>query len=204
MRRSATNVRPQNGNGHASLPSLEAAEFGQFSPDRKPYNGHGAIPMGRRRRKVTTKSLSLLLRRLLLSIRRDPQKMYICIGASFVTALLISLIISASLHQSIGRSDTRIVNQGNVGSTIPVHAPLLEVKRPSFEILFKGVKPAEIKRPRKFSREEFEEGSHFDFGDLEISFFEENGDKRNILHNWNEDETDYRPPTQVKDDDVDT
>jgi hypothetical protein len=202
MRRSATNVRPQNGNGYASSPLLEAAEFGQSSPERKPSNGHSTIPMQRRRRKVTKKSqsLSLILRRLLLSIRRDPQKMYLCIGASFVTALLISLVISASLHQSIGRSDTS-VKQNDVGSTM--HAPLHEVKQRSFEILFKGVKPATMSRPRQLAWEEIEEGWYEDFGDLEIVFFEENGATRNIFHDWDGDETDYRPPTQEQDDDVD-
>jgi hypothetical protein len=129
--------------------------------------------------------------------------MYICIGASFATALLISFVISTLIHQIIARSDTS-AKHNDFGITIK-NAPLHEVIQRPFEILFKGIRLATINMPRKFSREEIEEDyTYSDFGDLQIfDFFEEDGAKRNILHDWSADETDYRPPTQDRDDDVD-
>jgi hypothetical protein len=76
---------------------------------------------------------------------------------------------------------------------------------PYFEIIFKGLKSANVLlMPTALSPDMLEEGEYFDFGDLEIRFLNEDGAGQNIMHDcWTLSRTDSRFPDATKDDDLD-
>ena len=47
------------------------------------------------------------------------------------------------------------------------------------------------------------DGDEFDYGDLYIDFFQEDDARRQIFHNFTEEDTEYRLPDESLDDDLD-
>jgi hypothetical protein len=213
MRRAGATKKSQDRNGMPQ--SLEELEAGEACDNRNGYNGyagHRLSPRTRRRRKSTKGQRSVLsaLRRAILLMRSNPEKLYICAGASFAIALLITLVVSFSLHQNIdspASSSTAATFQMKTAKRqakfekkhVSANEPL-----PYFEIIFKGLKSANtLLMPTALSPDALEEGEYFDFGDLEIRFLNEDGAGRNIMHDWTLSRTDFRFPDATKDDDVD-
>jgi hypothetical protein len=213
MRRAGATKKSQNGNGVP--PSLEEVEAGEACDNRNGYNGyagHRFSPKTRRRRKATRgqRSVLLALRRAILLIRSNPEKVYVCAGASFAIALLITLVVSFSLHQNIEAPTSSLTAATFQMKTAKRHATF-EKKHvsaneplPSFEIIFKGLKSANtLLIPKALSPDALEEGEYSDFGDLEIRFLDEDGAGRNVMHDWTLSRTDFRFPDATKDDDID-
>jgi hypothetical protein len=211
--------RAQNGNGNSG-PSLESAEAGQAWDDRKSRKGYSSNPIISRRRNVASgrlPSFAIVQRKLFLYMRRNPEKTYMFVVATFAAAFLITLVISASLRTNVDESPASpeqtisheykvLSNHNHNHKKLSIHIPVLpqNVPQPSFEILFKGVKSATetILIPKELGPEESEFLQYTDYGDLEIEFFEYEG-VRNIFHDYSLMEGDFRPHTQPQDDDID-
>jgi hypothetical protein len=186
MRRAGATRRPHNGNGQSVAEApLGAAETGQARDARRTYNGHRNTPKERRRRKIAISS---------------QEKAYICAVASFVIALLImSQVISFPLHQGIGGPP-----ESPKAGTFERTSAKAKEPLPSFETLFKNTIPANsMVMPKALGTDELEETVNSDFGGLSITIFEEEGAKRNMLHDYSLSETDFRFPEASTDDDVD-
>jgi hypothetical protein len=181
MRRAGATRRPHNGNGQSVAEApLEAAEAGQARDARGTYNGHRNTPKERRRRKIAIS---------------NQEKANICAVASFVIALLISF----SLHQGIGGPTSSPKAGTFERSSAKAKEPL-----PFFETLFKNTIPANsMVIPKALGPDEVEETVTSDFGGLWITIFEEEGAKRNVLHDYSLSETDFRFSKASTDDDVD-
>lgn len=252
MRRNTKNTttttrRSQNAsNGYSGTPSLESVEAGQAWVDLKSRKGYRSNPLNfRRRRKVTSGGLRMSIesfettkRKLVLYMRRHPEKTYLFVGASFAIALLIALVTSVFFHTNIivpsNATSKRVLSvpsrpvkepqqpraspekliphhdkleRNTKSEKMSIHMPVLKetIPRPKFEIVFEGTASSSgtIQMPKQLAPDELEALEWFDFGGLEIKFFEHDGASRNILHDYSLTLTDFRPRNKPHDDDVD-
>jgi len=196
--------------GHSEVPL--GTEASDLDPSRKSYKRKTFS----RRRKVTSNhlmSISIIHRKLILYMRRNPENTYAVAAFGFVAASLLIFFTSTlfqaifSAKQTISETETQPTNRGKGKRKLSDHVPVLPETRPkaSFDIIFKAIGPSlsNYFETEELGEEAWEEGLYMDFGDLELDFFEFDETGRNIIRDMSAMKTDFRPYSQQRDDDID-
>ena len=152
-------------------------------------------------------------------MRRKPelvQRFCLCIAAVLVFTIIVFLTLSSLFKDEMGRRKATRPSQGSI-ETKKGYLSRLEKKKSrlyskSFwkiqtksNIIFKitDSKAFTINLPGKLDQSDEQDGQYVDFGGLKINFFEYEGAKREIFHDFELDENDYRSRLREPDDDVD-
>lgn len=174
-------------------------EGGQQSPGTSPQNVTSPKRERRPIRGRKQSAIRLLKQAFKVKLRRyrrvlgrrnskDTWRIFVVMGASAVLGFLVLNLVLYWKVESMEVTDSRF--HGRV-LTKPTAIKLSFVPATEAFNLPYGDLP------------EFKEGEEFDFGELFIDFFEEEDIKRQIYHNFTDEDTEYRLPDQSLDDDLD-
>ena len=177
-------------------------ELGQDSPRSSPQNS--ASPKSPRRPlrarkqppviRLFKQAFKVKLRRYrrVLGGRGTPKEIWILFVGMGVIAVLGLLVLNVVLYFKVEdlevTADARFHDKV-ISSPIAIkfkHVPATE----AFNLPYEELPP-------------FKDGEEFDYGELFIDFFEDEGATRQIFHNFTEEDTEYRLPNEPLDDDLD-
>jgi hypothetical protein len=221
-----TNRGPVNNSG------LDSAEAGQHYDSDRIHSSVGlAGKPQRRRRKKSSLFMKKLKKRIELFLRRSALSgtaLISSVAGVFLVAIVAMLGLATMFHSRLESLPIKEIIKEKLHPPdflAPATSKLLYPKRASFPVeKGKGVHPSLVvalasdillpKRtlldgfsivafPPKLSASYAKEGEFVDFGGLEMQFFVEDGDKRNIIYDSKAFDTNFRDPRKDRDDDYD-
>lgn len=179
----------------------EDLEGGQQSSGASPQNGASPTNGKRARRgrkqppviRLLKQAFKVKIRRFGRVVgKRNPKKTWRIFAGMGATAVFGFLILNVLLYlkvESMDLADGRF-RIGSLSTPVAIKFSFVPATE-AFNLPYGDL--AELEH----------EGGEFDFGGLYIDFFEEDDAKRQILHNFTEEDTEYRLPDEEFDDDLD-
>jgi hypothetical protein len=217
--------------GPVNNSGLDSAEAGQHYSERIHSSVDLAGKPQRRRRKKSSLFVKKLKKRIELFLRRSALSrtaLISSVAGVFLVAIVAMLGLATMFHSRLeSRPIKEIITEKlhPPDFLAPATSKLLYSKRANFPVAKeKGVPPSLVvaladdillrKRtlldgfkivafPPKLNASYAKEGEFVDFGGLEMQFFVEDGDKRNIIYDSKPFESNFRDPRKDRDDDYD-